>query len=50
MGELLDNITLIAKEAEDLKIALEYKPKEPRNYCFMARAADTLLLAQEDLL
>lgn len=44
---LLENIKRIGTEAKDLKIALEYKPKEPRNYSFMARASDTLLLAKE---
>lgn len=46
-GWLLENITSIAAQSPDLKFALEYKPKEPRNFCFMARAADTLLLAKE---
>ncbi|MHB0998053.1 MAG: sugar phosphate isomerase/epimerase family protein [Armatimonadota bacterium] len=31
----------------DLTFALEYKPKEPRTHSYMARMADTLLLAQE---
>ncbi|MHB9110390.1 MAG: sugar phosphate isomerase/epimerase family protein [Armatimonadota bacterium] len=30
-----------------LKFALEYKPKEPRTHSYLARMADTLLLAQE---
>jgi len=30
-----------------LRFALEYKPKEPRTHCYLARMADTLLLAQE---
>ena len=29
----------------DLRFALEYKPKEPRTHSYMARMADTLLLA-----
>ena len=32
------------------QLLLEYKPKEPRNFCFMARASDTLLLAKETAL
>lgn len=43
---LEENITALAKSAPDIRFALEYKPKEPRNFSFMARAADTLLLAQ----
>ncbi|AEC02470.1 sugar phosphate isomerase/epimerase family protein [Parasphaerochaeta coccoides] len=43
---LEENITTLAKSAPDIRFALEYKPKEPRNFSFMARAADTLLLAQ----
>ena len=30
-----------------VRFALEYKPKEPRTHCYLARMADTLLLAQE---
>ncbi len=44
---LMENIREVAKAAPDINFALEYKPKEPRNFCFMARAADTLLLAKE---
>lgn len=44
---LLENIKAVAKASPDIKFALEYKPKEPRNYCFMARASDTLLLVKE---
>jgi xylose isomerase len=44
---LTENIRTIAAEFPDLRYALEYKPKEPRNYSFHARAADTLLMAQE---
>ncbi len=42
---MTDNITILAKEFPNLKFSLEYKPKEPRNHSFMARAADTLLVA-----
>lgn len=44
---LMENIRTVAAEFPDLKFALEYKPKEPRNFSFQARAADTLLMAQE---
>ena len=44
---LMENIREIAKASPDINFALEYKPKEPRNFCFMARASDTLLLAKE---
>ena len=44
---LTDNIRILASEFPDLRFALEYKPKEPRNFSFQARAADTLLMALE---
>lgn len=44
---LMENIREIAKATPDINFSLEYKPKEPRNFCFMARASDTLLLAKE---
>ncbi|MFA5698326.1 MAG: sugar phosphate isomerase/epimerase family protein [Sphaerochaeta sp.] len=44
---LLENIITVAKASPDIQFALEYKPKEPRNFSFMARASDTLLLAKE---
>jgi sugar phosphate isomerase/epimerase len=37
----------LAKEYPSLKYALEYKPKEPRNFSFQARMADTILAAKE---
>ena len=37
----------LAKEYPTLRFALEYKPKEPRNFSFHARMADTLLAALE---
>ena len=40
-------ITTLANEYPALKFALEYKPKEPRTHSYLARMADTLLLAQE---
>jgi len=44
---LMENIKKVAKQSPDIQFALEYKPKEPRNFSFMARASDTLLLAKE---
>lgn len=44
---LMEGLRTVAGEFPDLKFALEYKPKEPRNHSFQARAADTLLMAQE---
>ena len=46
-GHLMEGIRAAATEFPDLKIALEYKPKEPRTHSFHARAADTLLMALE---
>ena len=43
---LTEGIAVLAGEFPDLRYALEYKPKEPRNFSFQARAADTLLMAQ----
>lgn len=44
---LMENIKQVAQSAPDIRFSLEYKPKEPRNFSFMARASDTLLLAKE---
>lgn len=44
---LCEAIARVADEYRGLKFALEYKPKEPRTHSYMARMADTLLLAQE---
>ncbi len=44
---LKENLYTLAEEAPDIRFSLEYKPKEPRNFCFMARASDTLLMAKE---
>ena len=37
----------LAQEFPDLKLALEYKPKEPRTHSYLARMADTLLVCLE---
>lgn len=44
---IVSAIRIVAKAYPDIRFALEYKPKEPRTHSYMARAADTLLLAQE---
>jgi xylose isomerase len=44
---LREGTTALAKEFPTLKFALEYKPKEPRNYSYHARMADTILAAKE---
>jgi sugar phosphate isomerase/epimerase len=44
---LCEGITTLAHEFPKLRFALEYKPKEPRTHSYIARMADTLLLAQE---
>ncbi len=44
---LVENLKKVAESAPDIQFALEYKPKEPRNFSFMARASDTLLVAKE---
>lgn len=46
-GWMVEGIHELAAEWPQLRFALEYKPKEPRNHSFQARAADTLLMAQE---
>ena len=37
----------LAEAYPQIKFALEYKPKEPRTHSYLARMADSLLLAQE---
>lgn len=44
---LCEGITSLAREYSGIRFALEYKPKEPRTHSYIARMADTLLLAQE---
>ena len=44
---LCQAIATLAGEFPKLRFALEYKPKEPRTHSYIARMADTLLLAQE---
>ena len=44
---LKESIQTLATEYPTLKYALEYKPKEPRNFSYHARMADTILSAKE---
>jgi len=44
---LKEGTARLANEFPDLKFALEYKPKEPRNFSYHARMADTILAAKE---
>jgi xylose isomerase len=44
---LREGTAALAKEFFTLKFALEYKPKEPRNFSYHARMADTILAAKE---
>ena len=44
---LCEGTAKLAKEFPMLRFALEYKPKEPRNFSFHARMADTILAAKE---
>jgi len=44
---LVEGIREVADYKPEVRIALEFKPKEPRNFSYMARSADTLLTALE---
>ncbi len=44
---LCQAIATLATEFPKIRFALEYKPKEPRTHSYLARMADSLLLAQE---
>lgn len=46
-GWMVEGLQKLASEFPQLRFALEYKLKEPRTHSFQARAADTLLMAQE---
>ncbi len=41
---LIDGVKECAEAVPDVKIVLEYKPKEPRTHCFLATVGKTLLL------
>ena len=42
-----EGVRTVAEEYPDISFALEYKPKEPRTHSYLARAADTLLVAED---
>jgi len=44
---LTESTKALATEFPTLRYALEYKPKEPRNFSYHARMADTILAAKE---
>jgi xylose isomerase len=44
---LKESIATVAETYPTLRFALEYKPKEPRNFSYHARMADTILAAKE---
>ncbi len=46
-GHFRDCIAAVAQQNPDIRLALEYKPKEPRCFSLLARMADTLLMCQE---
>lgn len=46
-GWMVDGIGKVAEKFPDIRFALEYKPREPRNRSYHARAGDTLLMVQE---
>jgi xylose isomerase len=45
--QLVSGIGECARYKPGVRFTIEFKPKEPRNYSYLARSADTLLLAQE---
>lgn len=45
--QFVSGVRECAAHNPDVRISLEYKVKEPRTHSYLARAADTLLLAQE---
>jgi sugar phosphate isomerase/epimerase len=42
-----ENLYAVCRRYPDIQFSLEYKMKEPRTHSFLARCADTLLLAKE---
>lgn len=45
-GYFVDGIGEVAEHRPDVRIGIEYKPKEPRTRCYIDSAAKTLLLCQ----
>lgn len=46
-GQLIEGIQECAEHVPDVKIVIEYKPKEPRTHCFVATVGKTLLLVDK---
>jgi xylose isomerase len=44
---LIDGIAECASYRSDIKIGIEYKPKEPRTHCYLSSAAKTLYLLEK---
>ena len=44
---LVDGLRQCAQHRGDVRLSLEYKPKEPRNRSYLGNVAGTLLIAQE---
>ena len=44
---LVEGLRRCAQHRADVRLSLEYKPKEPRTHSYLATAAGTLLVAQE---
>ncbi|NPV86196.1 MAG: TIM barrel protein [Anaerolineae bacterium] len=44
---IVEGVIECAEHQPDVKIVLEYKPKEPRTHCFIATVGKTLLLVQK---
>ncbi len=46
-GLLIDGVAECADHVPEVKIVVEYKPKEPRTHCFVATVGKTLLLIEK---
>ncbi|MCL2034801.1 MAG: sugar phosphate isomerase/epimerase [Oscillospiraceae bacterium] len=46
-GWFIDSVRECCKHRPDVKISIEYKPREPRNFSYPATAASTLLMVNE---
>lgn len=44
---LVEGIRQVAEQAPDINISLEYKPKEPRNHCFLPNVYSALYTAEK---
>ncbi len=46
-GWLVEGVRACARHRRDVRLSLEYKIKEPRTHCYLSRAADTVLVAED---